>query len=223
VDQPTPDRPAAWGEPGHLPSPPPPLGPPTKRSHRLWILGVAGASAVLLLVAVVLAAIRIGDTGQLATATQPSATTPPAVTPATDAPATTEAATALAFGDTQVYDDGTEVTVSVGKRRQISELAAGGDRARDHLLPVVVRIKAGRSAIELPPDVALLHGAGGQVADDVFDEGIDAMQNAPSVLRPHKTVSGTFGFAVPKGRATAIIVAVTPGFDYTESTFEGRV
>jgi hypothetical protein len=48
------------------------------------------------------------------------------------------------------------------------------------------------------------------------------MENAPSVLRPHKTVTGTFGFAVPKGRATAITVTVTPSFDYDESTFEGR-
>jgi hypothetical protein len=39
------------------------------------------------------------------------------VTPTAEAPAATEPATALAFGDPHAYDDGTEVTVTVGKRR----------------------------------------------------------------------------------------------------------
>lgn len=69
--------------------------------------------------------------------------------------------------------------------------------------------------------MSLQHGVG-QLADDVFDEGINAMENAPSVLRPAKIVTGTFGSRSQRGRATAITVTVTPGYDYAESTFEGR-
>jgi hypothetical protein len=57
----------------------------------------------------------------------------------------------------------------------------------------------------------------------VFDEGIDAMQDAPQVLRAKRTVTGVFGFAVPRGQTDNLVITATPSYEYVEATFEGRV
>jgi hypothetical protein len=107
-------------------------------------------------------------------------------------------------------------------KAQVGPYAAGGSRARDHLIRVTMKITAGSDAIDLSPDVTLQYGSGGQTAETVFDEGIDAMQNAPDVLRANRSVTGVFGFAVPRGQIDDLVITATPSYEYVEATFEGR-
>jgi hypothetical protein len=81
---------------------------------------------------------------------------------------------------------------------------------------------AGNEAVDLAPDVKLQYGTDGQVAESVFDEGIDALQNAPQVLRAKRSVTGVFGFAVPRGKVDKLVVTATPSYEHQETTFEGK-
>lgn len=70
----------------------------------------------------------------------------------------------------QTYDDDTIIQVVRVSKGQIGPYAAGGSRARDHLVKVTVKITAGGDAIDLTPDVTLQYGAGGQTAETVVDK-----------------------------------------------------
>lgn len=48
------------------------------------------------------------------------------------------------------------------------------------------------------------------------------MQEAPQVLRAERTVTGVFGFAVPRGQTNNLVITATPSYAYVEATFEGR-
>ena len=183
-----------------------------------------------MLLAVIVAAIASSNP----TVRQATATTVPAVSeptpeevegpPTTEAPTTTEPepAPAKRFGQTTTYSDDTTIRVMRVSQGQIGPYAAGGSRARDVLVKVTVKITAGDEAIDLSPDVKVQYGTDGQVADTVFDTGIDAMQDAPQVLHSKRSVTGVFGFAVPRGKAGKLVVTATPGYEFEEATFEGR-
>lgn len=50
----------------------------------------------------------------------------------------------------------------------------------------------------------------------------DHMQETPDRLRKGRSVTGEFGFAVPKGAKTDIVFTFVPGWDYSDATFTGR-
>jgi hypothetical protein len=62
----------------------------------------------------------------------------------------------------------------------------------------------------------------------VFDAGdyggieTDHLQVTPDTLRKGRSITGDFGFAVPKGKTTDIVFAFAPGLEYVDATFTGR-
>jgi hypothetical protein len=202
--EPTPS--SGWGQP------PPAQPTPPGRNRTGLILAAAGGVIVLLLIVIgVLITRPPSGGGQATPTTAPVAEpTPDEVegTQPTDPPTSTEPEPAAAkrFGQTTTYDDDTTIQVVRVTKGQISSTAAGGSRARDHLIKVTVKITAGAEAVDLSPDVILQYGAGGQTAETVFDEGIDAMQDAPQVLRAKRSVTGVFGFAVPRGQTDNLVL-----------------
>lgn len=44
----------------------------------------------------------------------------------------------------------------------------------------------------------------------------------PDTLRKGRSITGDFGFAVPKGKTTDIVVAFAPGLEYVDATFTDR-
>jgi hypothetical protein len=217
-----PTPPSGWGQP--------PTAQPTQpgRNRTGLVLAAAGGVIVVLLIVIGVLVSRESTGGGQATATTSpvSESTPEEIegTEPTNPPPSTEPAPAPAkrFGQTTTYDDDTIIQVVRVGKGQIGPYAAGGSRARDHLVKVTVKITAGGDAIDLSPDVTLQYGAGGQTAETVFDEGIDAMQEAPRVLRAERTVTGVFGFAVPRGQTNNLVITATPSYEYVEATFEGR-
>ena len=197
--------PTGWQPSGPTPSPgwgqPPPAQPTPPGRKRTGLLAAATTAPVS------------EPTSEEIEGTQP-----------TDSPTSTdpEPAPAKRFGQTTTYDDDTTIQVVRVTEGQIGPYAAGGSRARDHMIRVTVKITAGTDAIDLSPDVTLQYGSGGQTAETVFDEGIDALQNAPDVLRAKRSVTGVFGFAVPRGQTDNLVITATPSYEYAEATFEGR-
>jgi hypothetical protein len=141
---------------------PPPAQPtPPGRNRTGLLLAAAGGVIVVLLIAIgVLVSRQPSGGGQASVTTAPvSEPTPDEIegTQPTDPPSSTEPepASAKRFGQTTTYDDDTTIQVVRVTKGQIGPYAAGGSRARDHLVKVTVKIAAGGDAIDLSPDVSL--------------------------------------------------------------------
>jgi hypothetical protein len=132
-------------------------------------------------------------------------------------------------GETFTYIDGLRVAVVKVQRAPISEVASGGNRARHDNLVLTVKMTATKATSgELDITATLHHGADGREAEAVFDAdgyggvATDFMQEHPARLRKGRSLTGTFGFAVPKSR-TEVVFTFNPGYDYQDATFIGRV
>jgi hypothetical protein len=135
----------------------------------------------------------------------------------------------VAIGDTFTYEDGLQVAVLRVRRAPISEVGSGGNPARHDNLVLTVKITATeKTTTDLSVTSSLFYGKDGRAAESVFDTagygGIetDHMQETPDRLRKGRSVTGEFGFAIPKGAKTDIVFTFAPGWDYSDATFTGR-
>jgi hypothetical protein len=220
IDQPT----QPWG--ASPPSPPPP-----KPNRRTRILAAAGLGLLLTVGSIAYAAGASTSDPAPAPTTAPAS---PSTQPSPDEGLTLPEETPdpepaeLAIGDTWVWEDGLEATVTDMKRYPLGEWAAGGDPDRHDKLVVTIKLTAGDKASgDLMVTSTMLYGKNGRAAESVFDDlpdgsQIDGMQETPDQLRAGRSVTGTFGFAVPKGGPTDVVLTVNPGLDYEDATFTGR-
>jgi hypothetical protein len=136
----------------------------------------------------------------------------------------------LAVGSTWTWADGLQAKIIGIKRAPISEVGSFENTGRYENLAIVVKLTATDGASD---DVAvtaeLFYGSDGRSAESVFDSaeygGIetDGMSDTPDKLREGKSVTGTFGFAVPKNQdPTEVSFVLNPGFAYEDGTFDGR-
>ena len=152
------------------------------------------------------------------------------VDPADDPTDTTEQEpTEVRVGDTFTWTDGLKAAVVRVRRYPISEVGSGGNpKTQENLLLTVKLVAATATSAELSITSTLQYGADGRTAEAVFDsadygggEG-NAFQEAPSRLRKGRSLTDSFGFAVPKGRTVPFVFTLQPGYDYVDATFTGR-
>ncbi|MFD8555503.1 DUF4190 domain-containing protein [Streptomyces fradiae] len=123
----------------------------------------------------------------------------------------------LAGGETIIYDDDLQITVSAAKAFTPSDVAAG-HTAGNKAYKVTVVVENGGKA-KFDTDTVLLEGRAGKdgvTAEQVFDEGLDGVTGT---LAPGKKATGTYAFSVPADAKT-LTVEVTPGFDHEATQWE---
>lgn len=168
----------------------------------------------------------VGDPGQLNN--PPATEAPPASAPSdlggddTSTPPDTEASNAPKPGtNPAVYEDGMKVKAKYLGTRPISDVGAGGNSAKDVDAVVRITITAGPKGIkDLAVTATMTYGSTGIEAESVYDEGIDGIDS--TTLPPNRSVTGLFGFAVPKGQAHDLLLAVSPDFDHDQALFEHK-
>jgi hypothetical protein len=231
-NKPTVDHPG-WGfNATSTPQPQPPKRPLYKRPW--FIVGLAGLGLGLLgLIGLFVLIGAVGESNEDAASPANQAGPITTVEPNDDpTPTTTEpepAQTEVAIGDTFTWTDGLAVSVVKVQRAKISEVAAGGNPDRHDNLVLTVKMTATRAVATDLNIVATLHyGDDGREADAVFDDdgyggvATDFMQEHPDHLAKGRSLTGQFGFAVPKGGRTPVVFSFQPGFDYEDAIFTGR-
>ncbi|WP_406058972.1 DUF4352 domain-containing protein [Streptomyces sp. NBC_01077] len=150
----------------------------------------------------------------------PSSTAPAGKAPA-DSPSKPPAADkgdSLADGDTQVYEDDVEVTVSNPKPYTPSEYAAGHTKGNKAYQVTVVVKNAGKEKFDaVAVMVSARAGQDGVTAEQVFDE--KAGTGFEGTVLPGKKATVTYVFDAPKD-AKNLTVEVTPGFAYDAAQWE---
>ncbi|MER5707138.1 DUF4352 domain-containing protein [Streptomyces sp. NPDC002122] len=224
-----------WGEPpagppsGPLNGPPPDPTPPRKQTLLLVLIG--GIVLVFGVVGILAAAGAFEKDGpggatdsptpsapRASASTPLAAPTPPASAGRT--PGTPSAAGVLAFGATQRYDDGVEVTVSAPDRFTPSE-AAAGHKAGYTAVTVQVTVRNGSDErLELALLQVSARDGDGREATRIFDVEPDLGSGLTGALLPGRKAVAVYGFDVPPGKGATLDVEVRIGFQ-TPSAFWG--
>jgi hypothetical protein len=223
---------------------------PKDRRARKVVIGLAAGLVFVLASAVVIgqtSSAKPKPTAQTTEQTSPDTTLPPnfsddelgvpdETVPEGDAsPDGTEseepaAPEELAVGSTWTWSDGLQAEILGIKRAPISEVGSTESNGRYENLAVVVKLTATDGASDdLAVTADLFYGKDGRSAESVYDSaeygGIetDGMSDTPDKLRDGKSVTGTFGFAVPKNQdPTEVSFVLNPGFAYEDGTFDGK-
>ncbi|MFF8291109.1 DUF4352 domain-containing protein [Streptomyces sp. NPDC016309] len=126
---------------------------------------------------------------------------------------------ALAAGDTSVYDDDLQVTVSATKPVKPGEFAIGhteGNKTYEVTITVENAGKAKFSTDSLT--VSARAGEDGVAAEEIFDGDTYGAGFAGAVL-PGKKATVSYAFDAPADAKT-LTVEVTPGFDYNATQWD---
>lgn len=173
-------------------------------------------------------------------ASSPAVPTPPTSAPPTSAPPTSAppsptasdsplasspppAADVAAFGRTQRYDDGVEVTVSAPVAFTPSAAAAGhtaGNKAVT--LQVTVR-NGGGERLELAVVQVRARDGDGREASRVFDAEPDLGTGLSGTLLPGRKAVAAYGFDVPPTTDALLDVEVQVGFERPALFWSGTV
>lgn len=216
---------------GLTPDPPPPR-------KRMLLLALVGGIVLVFGVVGILAAAgafekdgRGGATDSptpsvpRASASTPS-TAPIPPTPPTSAgrsPGTPSAADVLAFGATQRYEDGVEVTVSAPDRFTPSE-AAAGHKAGNTAVTVEVTVRNGSDErLELALVQVSARDGDGREAKRIFDVEPDLGSGLTGALLPGRKAVAVYGFDVPPGKGAALDVEVRIGFQRPSAFWGGAL
>ncbi|MFF8378636.1 hypothetical protein ACF07V_21200 [Streptomyces sp. NPDC015661] len=228
----------ADGTDGSTPSGPPPSGPPSgplsgpppRRPAGRWTVLALLIGGIGLVVGVfgILMGAGAFDGGGRATGETPgpsSPTTPPSRSAESTAPPAPTARLSddgvHAFGGTQKYGDGVEVTVSAPRTFSPSQ-GASGHKAGNQAVAVDVAVRNGSGGrLDLGGVVVTGRDAEGRELARVFDAEPPPVLGLHGTLLPGRKAVGVYGFDLPPGSAMAVDIEVALGFDGRPSAFWG--
>ncbi|MFF8832608.1 DUF4352 domain-containing protein [Streptomyces sp. NPDC015131] len=125
----------------------------------------------------------------------------------------------LAAGDTSVYDDDVEVSVSAPKAVEAGEFAIGHTEGNKVYEVSIVIENAGKKAFTADSvGVSARAGAEGTAAEEIFDGDTYGKGFTGTVL-PGKKATVKYAFDAPAD-AASLTVEVVPGFDYDPVQWE---
>ncbi|WP_267244195.1 DUF4190 domain-containing protein [Streptomyces sp. PR69] len=154
----------------------------------------------------------------------PTRTTAPATPGTTPPEETTATATAvpgaLAFGETQRYEDGVEVRVSEPSEFSPSDTAAGHSPGNVAVAVEVMVTNGADESLDLVLVQVQAKDAEGRTADRIFDSAQD-LQDLSGTLLPGKSSVGSYAFDLPSDAAGSLDVEVRPGFTYDSAIWSG--
>jgi hypothetical protein len=193
-----------------------------RRRPRSRIVRIAGGAFVLLVLILVIVGVVSGSNKPTPSGGQPNVNhTTSASTQTSPASAPTTPST-LGFGSAFFrYSDGTQVSVSSATPATLSQEAAGGN-AGDPAVNVTIRVTAGKASIDATEiSVSANGGPDGTQLNQSFDVNTS---NPSGTLAPGETGSYTFLFDLQKTtNGNPLNITVTPGFDYQNASFTGKV
>ncbi|MCX5394233.1 DUF4352 domain-containing protein [Streptomyces sp. NBC_00094] len=212
---------------------PPDPPPPPRSGHRTLLLALVGGIVLVLGVLGVLAGTGAfesrarggGDATESPGPAVPQAATPTPSgrSPGTTAPVPDASAGVHAFGETQRYGDGVEVSVSAPVRFTPSEVSAG-HKAGATAVIVEVAVRNGTDArIELVTVQVSARDGDGREAKRVFDPESDVMSGLSGALLPGRKAVAAYGFDLPAGKAAVLDVEVRVGFDRPSAFWFGKL
>jgi len=123
----------------------------------------------------------------------------------------------LAFGDTMVWEDGVELTVSAPAPYTPTEFAAGADQANQLAFTMTI---TNNSTENLQPVVYTRLSSGGTEASQIFDVTADGTQvGVPptTVVLPGESVTWTEAWSVAD--PNSLTMQIAPSFDYEDAIF----
>ena len=123
----------------------------------------------------------------------------------------------LAFGDTMIYEDGVELTVSAPEPYTAGEFAAGADQAANLVFTLTITNNSTENLDPLPfPRVS----SGGTEASQIFDftdDGVQVGLPPTNVILPGESVTWQSAWSVAD--AASLTMQVAPGFEYEDAVF----
>jgi hypothetical protein len=196
--------------------------------------GVTTTGAVLGLVALILSVVgavimfevddaaKKSDKELSATAPQDPAADKSSGAPAAEAPEATEDAVEgkpLAAGDTSIYDDDVQVTVSAPTSVKPGESAIGHTKGNKAYELTIVVENAGKEKFSTDTlTVSARAGEDGVTAEEIFD-GDTYGKGFSGAILPGKKATVKYAFDVPADAKT-LTVEVLPGFDYNANQWD---
>lgn len=226
------------GKPPEQPDRPtgPPSGPlasGTPRSPRgsrrgLLVALICGTVIVVALAVVVALVVTDGERDPEGTPTPTTATVrttespPPSSPPQARTPSEAADPDVHAFGETERYADGVEVTVSAPRPFTPADTAIG-HTAGNRAVAVEITVRNGSKA--RLPLVVVVRGrdAQGREVEQVFDSTQDVGAGLDGTVLPGRTAVGTQGFDVPGGSGGTLDLEVVVGVDRGPAFWSGRV
>lgn len=157
-----------------------------------------------------------GTTGQVEANNEAADTSEDSEEPVADEPAP-PADTNLAFGDTMVWEDNVELTVSAPEPFTPSEFAAGADLAHNIVFTITL---TNNSAENLEPLPYSTLSSGGQEGSQIFDSGNSAgdIGMAPTtVILPGQSVTWKEAWSVAD--PNSLTQQIAPNFEYQDAIF----
>lgn len=123
----------------------------------------------------------------------------------------------LAFGDTMIYEDGVELTVSAPEPYTPGEFAAGADQAANLVFTLTITNNSTENLDPLPfPQVS----SGGQESSQIFDitgDGAEIGLPPTNVILPGESVTWTSAWSVAD--PNSLTMQVSPGIMYEDAIF----
>ncbi|MBT2517702.1 DUF2510 domain-containing protein [Streptomyces sp. ISL-90] len=123
----------------------------------------------------------------------------------------------LAFGETMVWEDGVELTVSAPEAYTPSEYAAGADLANNIVFTMTI---VNNSSENLEPFPYPRLSSGGQEASQIFDltsDGQDVSMAPTTVILPGQSVAWRSAWSVAD--PNSLTMEISPSFDYDDAIF----
>ncbi|MEU4266479.1 DUF4352 domain-containing protein [Streptomyces sp. NPDC026092] len=209
----------------------PPSGPlasgaprPPRGSRRSLLVALICGTLIVVAVAVIVAlVVTDGEREAAGTPTTPTVPESPSSRPTrTQASEAADADDVHAFGETERYADGVDVTVSAPQRFTPSDGAAG-HTAGNRAVKLEVTVRNGSEA--RVPLVVIVQGrdAQGREVERVFDDANDLGAGLMGTLLPGRTAVGTYAFDVPGGSDGTLDLEVTVGVDRGPAFWSGKV
>lgn len=150
--------------------------------------------------------------------------TEPSPPPAVDPPSK--------FGEARTYKDGLEVTVAKPTKIKLPDYYESyadadieGNSKTVLLVKLTLKIKNGTGA-NFDPSLASLSavvGTEGEPIDAMCFTDVVNCGTSQTSLRPGRTATLTWAYAIPKAKANLVAIEVTPAFEYDAAEFEGAI
>jgi Protein of unknown function (DUF2510) len=137
--------------------------------------------------------------------------------PDVDEPAEPEPVANLAFGDTMIWEDNVELTVSAPEGYTPSEYAAGADFPNNLAFTITI---TNNSSENLEPVPYVRLSSGGQEASQIFDvtgDGEDVGIPPTTVILPGQSVTWKSAWSVAD--PNSLTMQVSPSFEYEDAVF----
>lgn len=187
----------------------PPEPPPNRKRRWPWIL--LALLAALILVAVGVGIGRQGIKNAVAPAAPSFSRTMPTPAPSPPAP---PAAAVKHFGDAARFADGLAVTVAAPQPFTPSDVSSGWIPGQQAATFAITITNGSQQAYD-PSLLIVSVRSGANEESQIFDKGLDGTPS--TAVLPGQSVTFPVGFTM--SNPGAVVVQVTPGFQYTNALF----